>query len=56
MQGTIRFFIGFLVMFGIAGAIDTATDNQLITLIAAAAVGLGVMHSGVRALNKARTF
>ena len=42
----IRFLIGFLVVFGAVGGIDTATDSQLLTLVVVAAVGLALMASG----------
>lgn len=51
MRGTIRAIVGLLVVFGVAGALDTATDSQLLTLIVVAAAGLGLMASGVSAMN-----
>jgi hypothetical protein len=51
MRGSIRALFGLLVVFGVAGAIDTATDAQLLTLIVFAAAGLGIMASGVSAMN-----
>lgn len=42
----IRFVIGFLIVFGAAGGIDTATDSELIALVLVAAVGLGLMSAG----------
>lgn len=54
MRGSIRAIVGLLVVFGVAGGIDSATDSQLLTLIVFAAAGLGIMASGVSALNEAR--
>lgn len=52
MRGSIRVFVGLVVMMGIAGGIDTATDGQLLVLIAMAIATAGVMLSGVRAMNR----
>lgn len=51
MKGSIRAIVGLLVVFGVAGALDTATDSQLLTLLVFAALGLGIMASGVNAMN-----
>lgn len=51
MTGSIRVIVGFLVVLGSVGGMDTATDNQLLTLLPIALVGLAVMASGVRAMN-----
>jgi hypothetical protein len=51
MKGSIRLVVGFLVVFGAVGGMDTATDMQLIPLVAVAAVGLFSMFSGVKAQN-----
>ena len=42
----IRFVIGFLIVFGAAGGMDNATDEQLLTLVLVAAAGLGLMAAG----------
>ena len=42
----IRFVIGFLIVFGAVGGIDTATDSQLLVLVLVAAAGLGLMAAG----------
>jgi len=42
----IRFFVGFLIVFGAVGGMDTATDSQLLTLVLVAAAGLGLMAAG----------
>ena len=52
MKGSIRVFVGLLIVFGVAGGIDTATDSQLLTLIVVGAAGLGFMASGTKAMNR----
>jgi hypothetical protein len=52
MRGSIRAGVGFLVVFAAVGGIDNATNAQLFPLIAVAAVGLAIMYSGVRAMQK----
>jgi hypothetical protein len=52
MRGSIRAIVGLLVVFGVAGGIDTATNEQLLALILVAAAGLGLMASGVSAMNE----
>lgn len=52
MKGSIRVFLGLLVVMGVAGGIDTATDEQLFQLIPFALVGFGLMISGANAMNK----
>ena len=51
MKGSIRAIVGLLVVMGVAGGLDNATDAQLIPLTLIAVVGLFVMASGVRAIN-----
>lgn len=53
MRGSIRFVVGLLVVFGVVGGIDNATDSQLLTLLVFAALGLGIMASGTAAMNNA---
>ena len=52
MKGSIRFIVGFLVVFGAVGGIENCTDSQLLTLLIIAAAGLGLMASGSGALRK----
>jgi hypothetical protein len=47
----IRILIGLLVMFGVAGGIDTATDEELLIHLGLAIFAFGMMYSGVRAIN-----
>ena len=52
MKGSIRFALGLLITWGAAGAMDSATDSQLIPLALLAAAGLYIMYSGARALQE----
>lgn len=54
MKGSIRFIVGFLVVFGVGGALDSASDSQLLILLIVAAFGLGLMASGSAALKDYR--
>lgn len=54
MKGSIRVIAGLLVVFGVCGGLDTASDSQLLTLIVFGALGLGIMASGVSAMKEAR--
>lgn len=51
MKGSIRFLLGILIVFGGVGGLDadtaTITEGLLISL-----VGLGIMYSGICAMNK----
>ena len=51
MKGSIRLVIGFLLVFGAVGGMDTGTDAQLPLQLAIAAVGLLAMYSGTRAMR-----
>jgi hypothetical protein len=51
MKGSIRTMVGLLVLFGVAGGLDTATDAQLFPLVVIAVVGSLIAYSGVRAMN-----
>lgn len=51
MKGSIRFFVGFLMVFGAVGGMETGTDAQLPVQLAVAAVGLLSMYSGSRFLK-----
>lgn len=51
MRGSIRFAVGFLMVFGAAGGLDNATDAQLLPCIAIAVAGLALMASGVSAMR-----
>ena len=47
----IRFILGLLMVFGVAGGLDTAGDNDLLLLIGLAITGLGLMYSGTRSMQ-----
>lgn len=51
MRGSIRSVVGFLIVLGSAGGIDTAADSDLLTLLVVAVIGMGFMISGIRAMN-----
>ena len=51
MRGSIRALFGLILVIGAAGGIDTATDAQLLGCVAIAIAGLGIMASGVSAMN-----
>jgi hypothetical protein len=54
MKGTIRTLLGLLVLFGVAGGIDSATDGDLVILALVGSVGIMLMYSGVTAMNENR--
>jgi hypothetical protein len=43
---------GFFLVYGVSGAIDTATDSQLLPLCAVAAAGLGLLFAGINGLTR----
>ena len=51
MKGSIRTVVGFMLVFGAVGGMDygsaTFTEGLLLSII-----GLGIMYSGVTAMNK----
>ena len=51
MQGSIRIVVGMLILFGVAGGIDVASDVDLVFLGVFAVIGGLFMASGVKALN-----
>lgn len=55
MTGSIRAFVGFMIVFGAVGGLENTMDSQvgqLLALCSLAAAGLGLMYSGVAAMNK----
>jgi len=50
MRGSIRVIVGLLIVFGAVGGIDAG--NDLLPCVVAAVLGLFVMNSGVRAMEK----
>ena len=51
MRGSIRTIVGLVVVMAAAGGLDNATNAQLIPALAIAIAGLGLMASGVSAMN-----
>lgn len=54
MKGTIRTAVGFLMVAGAVGGMETGTDAQLPIQLFVALVGLAIAYSGVRQLKKAQ--
>ncbi len=52
-KGTIRVVLGLFITFGAVGGIETS--ENLLASVGLAILGLGVMYSGTRAMNKERT-
>jgi hypothetical protein len=52
MKGSIRVFVGLIMTLGAAGGFDTAADSDLLSLSLIAIAGLGIMVSGVMAMNR----
>jgi hypothetical protein len=50
MRGSIRALVGFLLAFGAVGGIETG--SSLIPCVLIAVAGLGIMASGVSAMNQ----
>jgi hypothetical protein len=44
-------FVGFFLVYGVSGTIDTAPDSQLLTLAVIAVCGLGLFFAGVNGLT-----
>ena len=56
MKGSIRAFLGFLIVFGSVGGMDNATDSALLgVLLPSAIVGLALMYWGVSAMSVKRS-
>ena len=47
-------FTGFFLVYGVSGAIDTAPDSQLPTLLVIAVAGLALFFAGVNGLTTRR--
>ena len=55
MKGSIRAIVGFLIVFGAVGYIETSLDNSaLLAGIIVAAFGLGLMAAGTQAMKGVR--
>lgn len=55
MKGSIRFIVGFLIVFGAVGAIENSLTNEGAMLgVLVAALGLGIMALGTSAMKSVR--
>jgi len=52
MRGSIRAAVGFLCVFGAVGNLDYDPSSSLMVAISLAVLGLAIMYSGVRAMNR----
>jgi hypothetical protein len=52
MTGSIRAFVGFMMVFGAVGTMDIDPAASLVQLALLAAAGLALMLSGVLAMQK----
>lgn len=52
MKGSIRFFLGFLVVFGAVGTLDVDPTASVLVQTAIGALGLAIMYSGAKAMKK----
>jgi hypothetical protein len=43
---------GFFLVYGVSGAIDTATDSQLLPLCVVAVCGLALFFAGINGLTR----
>lgn len=53
MKGTIRLFLGFMLAFGAVGGMEHQPDASLTLQILIAVLGLFLMLSGAKAIDKA---
>ncbi len=51
MKGSIRLIVGFLLVFGAVGGMETGTDAQLPLQMIVAAIGLFSMYSATKAMK-----
>lgn len=51
MKGSIRAFIGFMLVFGAVGGLDYDPNASVFVATMVALAGLAIMYSGVRAMN-----
>jgi hypothetical protein len=51
MKGSIRALVGFLIVFGAVGGLDADPSASILLQTSIAVLGLGIMYSGVRAMN-----
>jgi hypothetical protein len=51
MKGSIRFFLGLIVVTGAIGTLDIDPDASLVTSLIISLIGLIIMYSGTVALK-----
>jgi hypothetical protein len=51
MRGSIRTFLGLVLVLGAAGGLDTASDSELVYCVLVAFVGVVMMATGVSAMK-----
>jgi hypothetical protein len=52
MKGSIRVGLGFLCVFGAVGSLDVDPSASILLQVSIAVLGLLLMYSGVRAMNR----
>jgi|APGre2960657373_1045057.scaffolds.fasta_scaffold201370_2 hypothetical protein len=52
MKGSIRACVGFLCVFGAVGSLDYDPSASIMVALSLAVFGLGLMYSGVTAMNR----
>jgi len=52
MKGSIRALCGFLIVFGAVGGLDADPSSSVLVQVSVAVLGLLIMYSGVRAMNR----
>jgi len=52
MKGSIRMLVGFLLVFGAVGGMEVGPAEDFYYQLAGAVIGLGLMFSGVNAMNR----
>ena len=52
MQGTIRLFIGFMIVFGVVGTLEIDPEADLFITAVLAVIGLAIMASGVAKIQQ----
>ena len=52
MKGSIRVFLGILVAFGAVGTLDADPSASVLVQSGIALVGIVLMYSGARAMNR----
>lgn len=52
MKGTIRTVVGLMIVFGSVGAFDADPHGSLFLQVCIAIVGIAILSSGVRAMEK----